>query len=102
MNADADIQVWLETVARTQPTIIVPYLRSSEAVTMRYRLHTVRTSQDGRSELTQSGTVQARPREATPLSRLSVSRQANDECRIDLVLSSPKTQEKRYSFECPE
>lgn len=47
MTADADIQVWLETVARTQPGVIVPYVRSAEDTTLRYRLHTVRQGVGG-------------------------------------------------------
>ena len=101
MSADLNLQVWLETAARTNPSVIVPYLQSSENRTLRYRLHTVKKGRQGRTELTQAGTVTAQANVATPLVRMSVTRSAQDECHIEIVISDGQQLEKTYSFECP-
>lgn len=101
MIADNDIQVWLETFARTQPTVIVPYVKSSENLTLRYKVRTTREGDGGKSVMGQGGIVSTVANIPVALSRLSLNRSPNDQCKIDLVLSRPGSADRNYHFECP-
>jgi curli production protein len=102
MNTDADIQVWLETIARTTPGIIVPYVQSSENTTLRYLVTAVRESSGGRSEMTQEGTVTLTADVPKALSRMALSRERNDSCTVNLTLSLAGTEDRNYRFNCSE
>lgn len=101
MTADGDIQVWLETYAKTQPVIIVPYVKSSENVTLRYKVRTVKESSSGKSVVGQGGVVSVSANIPAALSRMSLSRSPTDVCHIDLVLSENGVADRNYHFDCP-
>jgi curli production protein len=101
MNADADIQVWLETAARTNPEIIVPYVRTAASKTLRYDVRTVQEGANGRSNMAQSGAVTVQANVATPLVRMSVTRSRQDYCHIEIVITEGHSTRQDYHFECP-
>lgn len=101
MIADNDIQVWLETFARTQPTVIVPYVKSSENMTLRYKVRTTKEGDGGKSVIGQGGIVNTIANIPIALSRMSLNRSPNDQCKIDLVLSQAGSPDRSYHFECP-
>lgn len=101
MNADADIQVWLETIAKTQPSIIVPHVESKESTTLRYRVRTVKVGKSGRSALGQSGVVKLLAGVPATLGRMSLSRDPGDECYIELEVSADSGAHGNYRFACP-
>jgi len=105
MHADADIQVWLETgahAAASPPGLIIPYVKSAEAGVLRYRLRTVREGRQGKAVLVQTGVVDVRADVATPLLRMTVTRENEDLCRIELVLSDQHNPDRTYQFDCPK
>ncbi|MFW7342697.1 curli-like amyloid fiber formation chaperone CsgH [Pollutimonas sp. H1-120] len=102
MNADADIQVWLETMARTQPVVIIPYVQSTENKTLGYRLRAVKDGPGGRSVLGQGGTLQVPADTPTALGRMSLNYSARDACSIDLTLNENGEAQRNYHFACPE
>lgn len=102
MNADADIQVWLETLTRTQPGVIIPYVMSSEQKRLRYQIRTVKSGKGGNATLGQGGTVTLKPDVPTALSRMAISRSENDTCRIDLVITETGQKDRNYQFACPD
>lgn len=104
--ADADIQVWLETDARTQPSVIVPYVRSALDNAVRYKVRAVRDNPGGHSEISQSGTVRLQADTPAALGRMSLSRTAGDSCYVELILqpiNSPHKAETplNYRLPCP-
>ncbi|WP_353150143.1 curli-like amyloid fiber formation chaperone CsgH [Pollutimonas bauzanensis] len=101
MTADSDIQVWLETYAKTQPVVIVPYVKSSENVTLRYKVRTVKEGSGGKSVMGQGGVVSVSANVPAALSRMSLSRSPTDVCHIDLVLSESGVADRNYHFDCP-
>lgn len=102
MNADADLQVWLETFfTKNQPAFVVPYVRSNEDTNLTYRLNTVQVSQSGRSVLNQSGSVDVQAGVPVALVRMALSREKDDECHIDVYLEQKNLGEQEYHFECP-
>lgn len=101
MAADLNLQVWLETAAHTNPSTIVPYVQSTDSRTLQYSLHTVKSGRQGRTEMRQAGTVTAQANVATPLVHMTLTRSAQDECHIEIVISDGRKLEKTYSFECP-
>lgn len=102
MNADTNIQVWLETAAQSPPGIIIPYVRTAEDEKLHYQVRAVRTGPSGRSTLSQGGVIQTRAGIAAALGSMSVSRQPNDECKVDVVLSEHNTGYRNYHFACPD
>lgn len=101
MTADSDIQVWLETFAKTQPVVVVPYVKSTVDITLRYKLRTVKQGNGGKSIVGQGGVVAITANVPAALSRMSLNRSPNDDCQIDLVLSEAGSADKNYRFDCP-
>jgi len=105
MNADSDIQVWLETIARTQPSVIVPYVQSTESGSLRYKVRTIRQSTQGRSEIAQGGTVTLVADTPVALGRMAISRSPGDACQVELTIQKEgdagADASKRYQFSCP-
>ncbi|NYT70305.1 curli-like amyloid fiber formation chaperone CsgH [Pusillimonas noertemannii] len=99
MNADTDLQVWLETQAQTRPGIIVPYVQSSHSTHLRYLLRTTVTRGGSSSRVSQGGMLEVPAGTAVPLPRLAVS-QPDGQCRIELVLAEKKGSERHYEFDC--
>lgn len=102
MNADADIQVWLETTVAAQTSIIVPHVRSDIAQSLNYRIITTQTRHSGRSSIGQSGDVSVQPGQATALSRLAVQQSPGDRCRVTLIIMDAEESEHRYDFSCSD
>lgn len=101
MNADVDLQAWLETQAATHPEVIIPYVQSSRATELRYLLRTTVSHQGGNSRISQGGVLSVPAQTAVALPRLAVSR-PDGECHIELVLTAPTGTETRYQFDCEE
>lgn len=101
MNADIDLQAWLETQSATRPEVIVPYVQSSQATSLRYLLRTTVSGQGGNSRVSQGGILSVPAHTAVALPKLAVS-QSNGECRIELVLTERSGGETRYEFDCDE
>lgn len=99
MNADTDLQVWLETQAQSRPGVIIPYVQSSQPTHLRYLLRTIVTHGGNSSRLSQGGVLNVPARTAVALPRLSIS-QPDGECRVELVLSEKAGPEKRFEFDC--
>lgn len=106
MTSDADIQVWLETEQRTQTQVIVPYIQSEQANTLRYTVDTVRQAPQGQSVMRQSGTVALGAGKAVALGRISLSRSPDDNCKVTLTLSAytrdVKDSTTIWHLQCPE
>lgn len=104
MNADADIHVWLETIAKAQTSIIIPHVQSNVDQQLQYEITTLQKSRSGRSSIGQSGYVYLKHNVATPLSRLTIRRSLGDSCQIELFLheNSKDKQKKHYIFPCPD
>lgn len=101
MNADADLQVWLETSSVAQTSIIIPHVQSETERQLTYRITTTREGPSGRSSIGQSGEVHLQADHATALSRMAIRRDSEDDCRITLTLSEAESSERHYEFLCP-
>lgn len=101
MNADTDLQVWLETSSLAQTSIIIPHVQSDTEKMLSYRIMTTREGPSGRSSIGQSGEIRLKPDQATALSRLALQREGSDKCHITLILSLPNAPERHYEFSCP-
>jgi len=100
MNADADIQVWLETFSQTPPGIVVPYVRPPHDATLHYRVLVVKQGHTGRSLISQAGMVQTQASIPAALGHISVSHEPEDECHIDLILSERGSNALNFRFPC--
>jgi hypothetical protein len=101
MIADANLHVWLDTHTNARPSIVIPYVESSENKRIHYRLRATKSGHSGTSEISQSGTVDVQAKNPTPLSEMSISASKNDACQIDLTLSESGVTIGTYRFDCP-
>lgn len=105
MDADANIQVWLETIDDTRASVIVPYVQSTQNDTLHYRIRAVRQASGGRSEITQSGVIATVPDTPVAFGRMAISRSIDDKCQIELTLHSQKKTDSEadmhYQWACP-
>ena len=104
MDADADIQVWLETLAGTQPTITTPYVQSSDSGPLHYEIRVLSDSPSGRTAIRQSNTLVVDADTPAALGQLSLSHDADGACDITIIIrrDQPSTEkiEKYYEFPC--
>lgn len=101
MAADVNLQVWLETVPDTHPSVIIPYVQAPTNGTLQYQLNTIKQGRSGSSRISQSGGVQIHANEPTALSRFSISVGKDDQCRIELILIANGDPAGTYNFDCP-
>lgn len=101
MNADADIQVWLESSAVAQTTIVSPHVQSDVAQLLTYKVITTQENRGGKSSIGQTGEVALKADQPTPLSRVAIRRDENDHCRITLILLSSVISQRQFDFSCP-
>lgn len=104
MDANADIQVWWETLNQAQPSIIVPYVKSAENDTIHYSIRAVKQGSGGYSEINQSGVVAVSAGTPTPLSRLQISRKPGDDCQLEVSIRKPDDAQEsvHHTSSCPE
>ncbi len=101
MQGDADIQVWLDTQEWVKPGTVVPYVASSHAQDLRYRIRAVQEGQSGRAVIGQTGVVHVGADTPAALTRLSLGNQPGANCVIEITLTGKEIQTLRYTFECP-
>ncbi|MBC2769539.1 curli-like amyloid fiber formation chaperone CsgH [Pusillimonas minor] len=98
---DADIQVWLEAAQRTQPQIIVPYIKSPVETTLKYVVEARRSAAQGSSRLRQGGTIHLTADQATALGTLALTRSAQDTCEVTMTLRTADNTERKFQLPCP-
>jgi curli production protein len=101
MAADMNLQVWLDALPGTQPSVIVPYVQSRNGGTLRYQLSATRHGRSGSSSIQQSGDVRLQAHRPTALTRFSLSVGAQDQCSIELILFANGNPAGTYRFPCP-
>ena len=101
ITADVNLQVWLDTVPGTRPSVVVPYVQSRADDTVQYRLSATRQGRSGSSTIQQSGDLRLRANTPTALTRFSLSVGQRDQCRIELILYANGKPAGTYQFDCP-
>ncbi len=101
MIADMQMQVWLDTVGGTVPTVVVPYLKTDRDARLTYRMKVIKSGKSGYSSISQSGMVTAKAGEPKEMSRVSVGVQPGDDCRIDIEMLDGEQVRGTFKFECP-
>ncbi|MFC3339225.1 curli-like amyloid fiber formation chaperone CsgH [Paracandidimonas soli] len=106
MNVDADIQVWLETVAGTQPSVIVPYVQSAGGGPLHYEIQAVREGPQGRAVIRQGSNVTLAAGKPTALSNMAISRNSGETCDIVIFITGKEgslpESGRSYQFPCPD
>jgi hypothetical protein len=101
MIADADMNVWLETLSASQPSVIVPYVQSAADKNVKFRVKVVREGSSGRSEISQGGALFVPASKAMALGRMSVNVGAQDNCHIEVTFTEAGKPAGEYRFDCP-
>lgn len=99
--ANISVQAWLDTVAGTHPSVVIPYVRSSADGNVHYAITVVKRGPSGVSNIDQSGNVAVQAGKPAALSRFSVSIGPTDACNINLTVSANQQAANTYHFECP-
>ena len=101
MVADSDVQVWLDMVERVNPAVVVPYVQSEHAESLRFRVRVVQEGDRGRTVIGQAGAVHLAPGVPSALSRVALTRTAGSQCNIEIVLMRNYMKEEHFRFDCP-
>lgn len=101
MMADTQMQVWLDTVGGTTPTVVVPYVQTDQDAHLTYRVNVVKSGTSGFSRINQSGTVTAKAGTPKEMSRLSVGAQEGDDCHIEIEMLEAGQVRASFRFKCP-
>ena len=101
MMVDDNIQVWLETDARTG-NLITPYVQSTQPRTLQYKVRAMKEGPGGRSQVSQIGRVDIKDTRPVALGRFGMSMPGADQCRIELSLLESGELLATYILPCPE
>lgn len=101
LAADVNLQVWLETVPDTHPSVVIPYVQSSSSGNLDYSLTATKKGPGNSSKVAQSGGIRVVANQPTALSHFSLSVSKEDQCQIELVLIQNGTPAGTYRFDCP-
>lgn len=99
--ANISVEAWLDTVAGTHPSVVIPYVKSSADGNVQYALTVKKSGPSGVSNIDQSGNVPVQAGKPAALSRFSVSMGPTDACNIKLTVSANQQAVNTYHFECP-
>lgn len=101
MIADADMNVWLEMLSASKPSVIVPYVQSAADKNVSYRVKVVKEGKSGRSEISQGGSLFMPASKAMALGRMSLSVSDQDNCHIEVTFTEAGKPAGKYLFDCP-
>lgn len=99
--ANINLQAWLDTVAGTHPSVVIPYVKSSADGNVQYAITVQKKGPSGSSNIDQSGEVAVYAGQPAALSRFSVNVGPSDTCNIRLTLSANRQPANTYDFGCP-
>lgn len=99
--ANINLEAWLDTVAGTNPSVVVSYVKSPVDGDVHYVLSVKKSGPSGTSNIDQSGNVQVRAGEPAALSRFSVNASPDDACHVNLTVSVNRQAANTYHFKCP-
>lgn len=102
MVSDSDVKVWLDMIERTNPPVIVPYVQSEYAETVRYRVRIHQEGRGGKTVIGQAGAVQLTAGVPAALSRVALTRSPDGLCNIEITLTRNHKKPALYHFECPQ
>lgn len=94
-------EVWLETIPNTVPAVVVAYVKVSHDAQLTYRMDLMNSGKAGTSRISQSGSVHAAAGEKTELSKVSVSSQPDDDCKIAVSVREGSDDRGGFRFDCP-
>ena len=100
MMADTDIQVWLETEARTHPPQVVPYVQSDKTADIRYTIGVLAQGKSGRTRMSQGGRLALEPGQPKALGKISLSLDPAQECTISIAINQNGAPAREYEFSC--
>jgi hypothetical protein len=100
MFIDGNIQAWLEA-DKLKGSVITPYIRSPIQQTLQYRVRATKEGSHGKSEISQSGTITTRARQAMPLGTISLSITPADVCLVEVSLAEGGIFFATYLLDCP-
>ena len=101
MVADSDIKVWLDMIERVNPPVIIPYVQSEYAETLKYRVRVQQQGRSGNTVIGQAGAVQVLAGIPAALSRVALTKRGNDMCKIEIILTRNYMKDQYYEFDCP-
>lgn len=102
MMTDTDIQVWLETEARTHPPQVVPYVQSEKTVDIRYTVGVLAQGKSGRTRMSQGGRLTLESGQPKALGKISLTLDSTEECSISIAINQNGAPAHQYDFSCEE
>ncbi|WP_042880560.1 curli-like amyloid fiber formation chaperone CsgH [Cupriavidus necator] len=100
MQADMNLQVWLDIQSANGTALVVPYVASAQEADLQFELKLRARSGNAASSLAQAGTLHVVPGHPTRVSSLTVSQPPGGECEVGLVLRQGMAVLGRYKLDC--
>jgi len=102
MNADVDLQVWLAAAGTQKPGVVIPYVQSPTATTLKYKLTTTHSSPAGTSVIQQGGDLHLHANQPQAITEMSLRSNSAASCNIQLLFENAEGKEMLYNFRCPD
>ena len=102
MAVQDELQVWLDTDANMGQTMVVPYVKSVQAMDMHFNMEVLQTGPAGSSRINQRGRVHVDADRAVPLAWLTLGSRKEGECKVEVSLSQGGKQLGVYRFDCSQ
>lgn len=100
MQADTNLQVWMDVHASNGQTIVAPYVSAARELELQYELRLVNTGQSGSSSVAQGGNLHVNANSPTRLSTVSVTAQPGGTCKLALTLRENGKEIGHYTLNC--
>ncbi|WP_354684621.1 curli-like amyloid fiber formation chaperone CsgH [Cupriavidus necator] len=100
MQADMNLQVWLDIQSANGTAQIAPYVASAHEAELQYEVKVSTRSGNAASSAAQAGTVHVVPGQPVRVSTLTVAPHPAAVCEVGLVLRQGMTVLGRYKLDC--
>ncbi|CAG9177560.1 hypothetical protein LMG23992_03536 [Cupriavidus laharis] len=100
MQADINLQAWLESHPANGVTTIAAYVSAAREVELQYDIRLRNSGQGSTSAVAQSGTVHVKQNQPSQVSSMAVTPVPGGKCEVGLTLREGNAVVGRYTLDC--
>ncbi len=100
MQADINLQAWLESRAANGVTMIAAYVSAAREADLQYDIRLRNSGQGNSSAVAQSGTVHVTQNQPSQVSSIAVTPVPGGKCEVGLTVREGNAVVGRYTLDC--
>ncbi|KAF7964200.1 hypothetical protein AWV80_40985 [Cupriavidus sp. UYMU48A] len=100
MQADINLQAWLEAHASNGVTAIIAYVSAAREIDLQYDIRLRNSGRGSTSAVSQSGTVHVTQNQRSQVSSMSVTPVPGGKCEVGLTLRDGNIVVGQYTLDC--